>query len=88
MFPGVHKIGAAISGPGIAVTNFMDTRIFLIDGKRRAPEIISREVASVICVVNTEEGIVQWGGRGSVKKSFGCPLSWGWGLCSGRFKAG
>ena len=29
-FPGVHKIGAAISGPRIADTNFMDTRIFLI----------------------------------------------------------
>ena len=28
-FPGVHKIGAAISGPRIADTNFMDTRIFL-----------------------------------------------------------
>ena len=28
-FPGVHKIGAAISGPGIADTNFTDTRIFL-----------------------------------------------------------
>ena len=27
--PGVHKIGAAISGPRIADTNFMDTRIFL-----------------------------------------------------------
>ena len=29
IFPGVHKIGAAISGPRIADTNFMDTRIFL-----------------------------------------------------------
>ena len=29
-FPGVHKIGAAISGPRIADTNFTDTRIFLI----------------------------------------------------------
>ena len=28
-FPGVHKIGAAISGPRIADTNFTDTRIFL-----------------------------------------------------------
>ena len=28
-FPGAHKIGAAISGPRIADTNFMDTRIFL-----------------------------------------------------------
>ena len=30
LFPGVHKIGAAISGPRTADTNFMDTRIFLI----------------------------------------------------------
>ena len=29
-FLGVHKIGAAISGPRIADMNFMDTRIFLI----------------------------------------------------------
>ena len=29
-FPGVRKIGAAISGPRIADTNFTDTRIFLI----------------------------------------------------------
>ena len=29
-FPGVHKIGAPISGPRIADTNFTDTRIFLI----------------------------------------------------------
>ena len=29
-FPGVHKIGAAISGPRIADTNFTDTGIFLI----------------------------------------------------------
>ena len=29
IFPGVHKIGAAISGPRIADTNFTDTRIFL-----------------------------------------------------------
>ena len=28
-FPGVHKIGAAISVPRIADTNFTDTRIFL-----------------------------------------------------------
>ena len=28
-FPGVHKIGAPISGPRIADTNFTDTRIFL-----------------------------------------------------------
>ena len=28
-FPGVHKIGAAISGPRIADKNFTDTRIFL-----------------------------------------------------------
>ena len=28
-FPGVHKSGAAISGPRIADTNFTDTRIFL-----------------------------------------------------------
>ena len=32
-FPGVHKIGAAISGPRIADTNFTDTRIFLILNK-------------------------------------------------------
>ena len=29
IFPGVHKIGAAISGPRIADTNFTDTGIFL-----------------------------------------------------------
>ena len=29
MFPGAHKIGAAISGPRMADTNFTDTRIFL-----------------------------------------------------------
>ena len=29
LFPGVHKIGAAISGPRIADTNFTDTGIFL-----------------------------------------------------------
>ena len=29
-FPGVHKIGAAISSPRIADRNFTDTRIFLI----------------------------------------------------------
>ena len=29
ILPGVHKIGAAISGPRIADTNFTDTRIFL-----------------------------------------------------------
>ena len=33
IFPGVHKIGAALSGPRIADTNFTDTRIFLT--KRR-----------------------------------------------------
>ena len=27
--PGAHKIGAAISGPGIAGGNFMDTALFL-----------------------------------------------------------
>ena len=30
IFPGVHKIGAAISGPRIADKNFTDTRIFLM----------------------------------------------------------
>ena len=29
IFSGAHKIGAAISGPRIADTNFADTRIFL-----------------------------------------------------------
>ena len=29
IFPGVHQIGALISGPRIADTNFTDTRIFL-----------------------------------------------------------
>ena len=29
IFPGVHKIGAPITGPRIADTNFTDTRIFL-----------------------------------------------------------
>ena len=33
IFPGVHKIGAAISGPRIADTNFTDTRIFLRQGQ-------------------------------------------------------
>ena len=28
LFPGVHRIGAAISGPRIADKNFTDTRIF------------------------------------------------------------
>ena len=32
IFPRVHKIGAPISGPRIADTNFTDTRIFLILG--------------------------------------------------------
>ena len=31
-FPGVHKIGAGISGPRIADRNFTDARIFLIGG--------------------------------------------------------
>ena len=35
IFPGVHKIGAAISGPRIADTNFTDTRIFLIQGQTK-----------------------------------------------------
>ena len=30
LFPGVHKIGAAISGPRMADNNFTDMRIFLI----------------------------------------------------------
>ena len=33
LFPGVHKIGAAFSGPRIADKNFTDTRIFLKQGK-------------------------------------------------------
>ena len=33
IFPGVDKIGAAISGPRIADTNFTDTRIFLIQNR-------------------------------------------------------
>ena len=33
-FPGVHKIGAAISGPRIADTNFTDTGTFLICTKK------------------------------------------------------
>ena len=32
IFPSAQKIGAAISGPRIADTNFTDTRIFLIMG--------------------------------------------------------
>ena len=36
IFPGVHKIGAAISGPRIADTNFTDTRIFLTYDKSLA----------------------------------------------------
>ena len=35
IFPGAHKIGAAISGPRISDTNFTGTRIFLIRAKRR-----------------------------------------------------
>ena len=34
-FPGVHKIGAAISGPRIADKNFTDTRIFLREMMRQ-----------------------------------------------------
>ena len=34
IFPGVHKIGAPISGPRIADTNFTDTRIFLKEDSR------------------------------------------------------
>ena len=30
IFPGVHKIGATVSGPRIADKNYMDARIFLI----------------------------------------------------------
>ena len=37
IFPGVHKIGAAISGPRIADTNFTDTRIFLNQSVSRGP---------------------------------------------------
>ena len=29
IFPGAHKIGAAISGPELRIQNFTDTRIFL-----------------------------------------------------------
>ena len=39
IFPGVHKIGAAISGPRIADTNFTDTRIFLIFIPRMTPNV-------------------------------------------------
>ena len=31
IFPGAHKIGAAISGPRIADTNFTDARIYLTE---------------------------------------------------------
>ena len=34
IFPGVHKIGAPISGPRIADTNFTDTRLFLRENAR------------------------------------------------------
>ena len=36
IFPGVHKIGAAISGPRIADTNFTDTGIFLMERRDHA----------------------------------------------------
>ena len=37
-FPGVHKIGAAISGPRIADKHFTDTRIFLIRSRKHAQQ--------------------------------------------------
>ena len=44
-FPGVCKIGATISGPRIADTNFTDTRMFLnMDFVRKEPEIAKPRV--------------------------------------------
>ena len=40
-FPGVHKIGAAISGPRIADKNFTDTRIFLTKGRFRKRVVLA-----------------------------------------------
>ena len=58
-FPGVHKIGAAISGPRIADTNFTDTRIFLIK--------LSWRVMWCLQHVSKERGIVVLGLSGSPK---------------------
>ena len=42
IFPGVHKIGAAISGPRIADTNFTDTRLFLNKVRKLRPKLRPR----------------------------------------------
>ena len=47
--PGVHKIGAAISGPRIADTNFTDTRIFLT-GFRSARQMLCGEASRILLV--------------------------------------
>ena len=45
IFPGVHTIGAAISGPRIADMNFTDTRIFLTTSlsQKRADSQLARD---------------------------------------------
>ena len=54
-FPGAHQIGAAISGPRIADTNFTDTRIFL--KIQKSAEHPSSPCASSFrgCVLNLSE---------------------------------
>ena len=65
IFPGVHKIGAAISGPRIADTNFTDTRIFLTTP--RNPENFKDWAAANGGVTNG--GLKGWSGRPSWKST-------------------
>ena len=48
-FPGVHKIGAPISGPRIADTNFTDTRIFLKKALETTTAMKRRKILRNIC---------------------------------------